>query len=325
MQLSLKTSSWAFALGLVVLCPRPAAASSRTVRLSYVRDSGAEQCPDERWIRQAVTARLGFDPFKDDADVRVEARVSRASKGLAGSISVTDTSGKSLGRRDLTSVTGDCLELASAMELAIAISVDPQYLSQPAPLPPPAPAPLAPVVPAPVAVQVPAAAVVTSAAPDFHAGVGFFASGGISPFPVPGLVLHASLRWSRFILGLEGRADLGSSVSLGGGKIGSSVLLGSIVPCVRLGPAAVCALASFGALQVTADLVVPTHRESSPLILAGTRALVDIRLSQMFSLQPFAEVQAVLTRTTVRWGDQPVWTTFPVTGAAGLALDIHFF
>src|SRR5689334_10126408 len=103
-------------------------AGARQVALSYVREAGVDECPDERWIRQAVTSRLGFDPFADDAEVRVEAKISSDARGLVGTLGLTDRSGARLGKRELRSDARDCLELSSAMELAISIAVDPQYL-----------------------------------------------------------------------------------------------------------------------------------------------------------------------------------------------------
>jgi hypothetical protein len=305
-----------------------AAAAPRPVTLSYLRDPGAEACPDERWIRQAVSARLGADPFVEAGEVRIEARISKAARGLIGTIAVTDNAGARLGRRELASATGDCLELASAMELAMAIAVDPQYLTRPPPAEPapvvaPAPVPPPPAsVPAPVP-QPPPVVPSSSVGLQLHAGaLGAF---GLSPNVVPAAVLGASLRWSRLSVGIEARADLASTVSFGPGRVTSSVLLGSIVPCALIGRFAVCGLISAGAIQFTGEIVPPTRRESSPLVLAGLRGRAELPLTATLSLQPFVDVQAVLIRTTVVSGDQPVWVTSPVAASAGLALGVQIF
>lgn len=303
-----------------------AAADTRTVTLSYARAPGLERCPDERWIRQAVSARLGFDPFRDDAELRVEAKIDSAAQGLVGTLSVTDRSGKRLGRRELSSPAGDCLELASAMELAIAIAVDPLYLSRPPPEPPP------PDVPA-VKEEQPAPEPLKSPPPEtpppppsshlsLEAGAGLLASAGISPYPTAGLSLRGRLRWTHLSVGLDARADLQSSVAFGDGRVKSSALLGSVVPCAHLGRFAGCAVASFGALQVTGELTPPAHRESSPLVLFGVRGELEVPLASRLALKPFAEVQVVVTRTTVVSGEAPVWVTAPVAGSVGVAIDL---
>jgi hypothetical protein len=65
-----------------------AAAPGRTARLTYSRGAGAADCPDVEVIRAGVAARLGYEPFDDRGE-------------------------------------SDCLELASATELALSIAIDP--------------------------------------------------------------------------------------------------------------------------------------------------------------------------------------------------------
>ncbi|MHB8877705.1 MAG: hypothetical protein ACYC8T_28780, partial [Myxococcaceae bacterium] len=281
------------------------------------------RCPDERWVRQAVAARLGFDPFQAEADIQVEVRISQPGKGLAASIQVTRRDGQRLGHRDFTSVAGDCPELASAVELAIAIAVDPQYLARPAQAA--APQPPLPSPPAPPPQPPPAAPAPVENGPDFHASAGLVGSLGLSPSMTPGAVLAATLTWTRFSLGLEARADLASTASFGTGRVTSSVLLGAVAPCVLLGRFGLCALVSAGAIQITGQFGGPPRRESSPLVLAGVRGTAEFPISRTISLAPFADAQAVVTRTTVLSDLLPVWVTSPVTGTLGLSVDVRFF
>src|SRR5512142_587531 len=102
-----------------------------TANLSYLRAPGAEDCPDERWIRQAVSARLGTDPFVDRGDLSIAAEVRRSGAQAKGTVTVTGKQGEPLGSRELVSAHGDCFEVASAMELAISIALDPTYLIRP--------------------------------------------------------------------------------------------------------------------------------------------------------------------------------------------------
>src|SRR6185369_12023362 len=121
----------------------PAWAKTKT-RLVYERAPDASVCPDEATLRSAVTTRLGYDPFADDASAVVRARVGRTKTGLEGSVEYLDEAHGSQGPRKLSSTGGDCTELSSAIALTITILLDPRAFSgavgdasAPAPPPPP--------------------------------------------------------------------------------------------------------------------------------------------------------------------------------------------
>jgi hypothetical protein len=284
-----------------------AAAAPRPTALSWIRETGAESCPDPEQVRRAVASRLGSEPFDDQADTRITAHLSPGERGLVGTLEVTGRDGTPLGRRELSSPTGDCAELSAAMELAIAIAIDPQYLRR-------RPETAAPAV------------AIAAPGPHFVGAVGALLAAGLSPSVIaPGAAVHLSLEWPRFSLGIDGRADFAPSVEFAGGRVSTSVLLGSASPCVRLWRVDACAVISVGALQVTSDLGGPQRRQSGPLVLAGGRAQLPIELTESLSLRPFFDVQAVLTRTSFLSGSTAVWVTPPVVGALGLALGVRFF
>ena len=94
-------------------------------------------CPDESEIRRAVAARLGYDPFSPDAAHSISAVIAvQDHHQLKGQVELRDRTGRVTGTRSLAS-TRDCRELASAMELAISIAVDPKVLMAPRPVAPP--------------------------------------------------------------------------------------------------------------------------------------------------------------------------------------------
>jgi hypothetical protein len=306
-------------LGMILVAPH-ARAEPRLISLQYIREKGAENCPDERWIRQAVSARLGFDPFRADASTRIDARMSPAPKGMNGSLVVVDAAGKRLGRRELVSEHGDCLELASALELAITIAVDPQYLvAKPrAPLQPPPPAPeLLPASEPPPAPSRPWVQ-------ELEGGPSAFATAGLAPNATAGVAIGTRIRWTRWSLGVEGRVDFLSGTPFGLGRVDSMVMVGSVLPCVHVSPLGLCGIFSAGALQVTGDFSSVPFRQSSPIVLAGGRAELQLRLAPRAALKPFVEVQAAVTRTTVYSGQDVVWVTSPLTGAGGFALWFSF-
>lgn len=59
----------------------------------------------------AVSARLGLDPFRDDAEHRLVATIQKSGGEFRGAVAVFDKAGTRLGSRDFSST--DCLELSS--------------------------------------------------------------------------------------------------------------------------------------------------------------------------------------------------------------------
>ncbi|MGQ0506916.1 MAG: hypothetical protein ACT4TC_16520 [Myxococcaceae bacterium] len=204
-------------------------AGTSSVRLSYERGAGAEGCPDEQHLKDAVAARLGYDPFAEWGDRTVQAKVeSKNGVERVGTVHMLASDGKVLGSLKRSSKATDCSELAAAMELAITIAIDPLVLSRPEPPPPPPPPPAKPEVEArpppppnlgevrtveaeapppvptrriPTEISVLAGPIVFTGAP--RIGVG--------------LNLGLELKWEQFSLGLEGRADLPAGTDVGRG------------------------------------------------------------------------------------------------------------
>src|SRR5579862_6532539 len=59
-----------------------AAGEQPRVHLLFVRERGAERCPDEAGVRAAVAARLGYDPFADAAPSTVSVIFGPSGHGL---------------------------------------------------------------------------------------------------------------------------------------------------------------------------------------------------------------------------------------------------
>lgn len=126
-----------------------AADATAEAQLVYVRE-GADTCPDEEGLRDAVAARLGYDPFvrvgpagpvvprgagapgsappanRGPARV-IHATMRRGRRGaplLRAEVEVKQ-GGRVTGTRVLTSNESDCRELASTVAFAISIAIDP--------------------------------------------------------------------------------------------------------------------------------------------------------------------------------------------------------
>lgn len=251
-------------------------------------------CSDERTIRDAITVRLGRDPFRDGTPgPRFLASITKQSSGWQSSLSVD---GGTPRKRSST----DCRELAQSLALAIALVLEP--VSPPKPVvvvePEPEPAP-EPVI--------------------FNASAAVFGSGGLSPTLTAGLGLAAGLRADHFVLEVEARFDVPSATALGQVTFRSFPLLLSVAPGMAAGRFRLSAPISVGGLFVTG-----ASSGNSLLVLGGLHAAVVIELSNHWYFEPFLRAQASFIRVTVLSGSAPVWTTWPVTALVGIAMRHEF-
>lgn len=319
-----------------------AAAPVRTARLTYSRGAGASDCPDADVIRAEVAARLGYEPFDDQAELAVLATVSRVGRTLEARIEITDATGRTSAERKLSSRQSDCTELASAMALAIGIAIDPLGSSRPKSDPPaPPPSPPAPPAPAP---PPPAVIVVREQAPPpvqskvevpatvpttFQVRLGGLGAIGSAPAAVVGGMVQASARRGSFSVALEGRGDLPSSTELYAGPVRlgemqASLLIGSLVPCAHRGVLEGCALLSGGAIRASGRDLPDSRQVSAPFLAVGARVGVDVPLGGVLSAGIHADVLAPITETILRVSSVAVWTSPPISAALGLTIGARF-
>ena len=301
---------------LLVLLANAATAAQRRVDFNWV---GPPECPDEQQARQEIAARLGYEPFDAESDVLVRARITKETPALKGTIELSKRDGTPQGRRELSSATGDCAELSAAMELAIAIAIDPQSLRRTSTPVVVVPEKVVPALPTPSPPAPP------PLGPRFVVGAGVLGAAGTAPAIAPGAVLRVGAEWERFSLALEGRADLSTTLRDARGSVSASVLLAAVVPCLRVWHIDGCAVISAGALQVSSAFGGLTLRQSTPLLLVGVRVQAVLELSELISVRPFVDAQAVLTRTSLLSGSEVVWVTPPIAGALGAALVVRIY
>lgn len=120
-----------------------------TIAIEYVAPAN---CPDEISVRAGVIARLGRDPFFGDSDRKAFIDVKQTAAGYVAAIELREGRGAS---RRAIGPTSKCEDAVGALELALAVIVDPSYGSQPAPQPPPQPPPQTYLRPAPYPVARP--------------------------------------------------------------------------------------------------------------------------------------------------------------------------
>ena len=309
------------------------AQAPRQVRLEYARQDGAGACPDVATIQAGVAARLGYEPFDDRADDLVRAIIQPSGHGLEARIALIDAKGSPKAERRLVSRQRDCAELASSVELAISIAIDPFRLG-PAPAGLPARVPEAPnQAEQGASPSAPQASVVSSGEPvaasrprSLSSQVGVEVVGGLGAAPSPTLGVAASvgMRGGDLSLGLEGRADLPASTSLRVGEASTALLVASLVPCVHVGRVATCALVTAGALRAAGHGLVDSRTVTLPYAALGARVALEIPVTARWSLALHGDVTAPITTSKVEVDGTTVWTSPILSVALGLGVAATF-
>lgn len=290
----------------IVLTAAPSA------RLEYSVAPGIDGCPDERWVHASVGARLGRDPFVDDAPTRVVVNISRgAPPALVALVEVTRPDGR-VGKRTLDSPTGDCLELASAVELAVSLALDPASKRAPvveAPPPPPVKEVVVQPPPPPVSPPPP------SVTPFGRAGL--LMTAGALPGFSGGVLVGGGVLLRHFSIALEGRAHLPTRVLTSDSTTTTFLALASLVPCLELGRVSGCLVGSVGPFQFDDG----SQRQTSVMAQGGARVQVGFEPLQQLRLVPWLEGGVVVTRTTLLRNGVPLWVTWPVAVSGGLFVE----
>lgn len=266
-------------------------------------------------------ARLGFDPFADDAGETVDVQVRREGAALSARVVRSGPEGEK-GRRELSSPTTDCSELFRAVELAVAIAIDPRagIVRPPAPVEPRAPEPAPAVVPPP-----PPPPVVAPEKPtpiQFQIGLGPSGSLGTGPTPTFGFSLIAGFRRGLLEIDLGGRVELPAGLQLQVGRLTTQVVVGNLSGCLAASAVRACVLGELGGLRVTSEGLTPPATQTAVMASLGVRLGLHFGVLQYLALRPFLDVAAALARTSVVADGRVVWATSPVMGTVGLVVLI---
>jgi hypothetical protein len=297
----------------------PLEAAPKRVRFTYERGQGAEHCPDELSLKNAVSARLGYDPFDGTAPRVVAATIVRRGAALLGRVEVHGEDGKPSGSRQISSHENDCTELSSALSLAISIAIDPLSLAPPPPRPapaPPVPVPRRAPRPAPPCPPAPAPRVVATADSPvrFRASAGAHAAFGVAPAPAAfGLDVDVGIRWRALSVDVGGRDR---------GTVATSLLFATLAPCGHVSFFSGCALGAFGVVR--GEHIEREQRDTVPFVALGARAAAEIPIYSVVGIRVFADVLAPLTRTAVIVLGDEVWRAPVVQGALGAAVQGDF-
>ncbi|HVT10238.1 MAG TPA: hypothetical protein VHO67_22415 [Polyangia bacterium] len=347
MRLRSGRASWrcvnAFLL-VVSLGEATAHAGESAVHLVYMRGAGAERCPSQAELQQGVIARLGRDPFWGGGARPVWLTISRSGAELVATIAVQAEDGGPAQVRAVTSRRHECAELAAAVELALAIAIDPdaalgvspaapsdspervERASRPARLPDPA----AGASESPT--RVTSTPGRTAAAGDasgygWFAGAALLVSSGSAPALSAGVALDVGARRRDWSLMLEGRADYPSEAPMrnGAGAVAASPVLAAVVPCRHLRWFAGCLVAAAGMLFGSARGVPDAHVDVTPYLASGVRLATEFALGTRFALGARVDLLATLTPTHLRVDGMDVWRTPAASATLGISAIERFW
>ena len=331
-------------LAACLLGSATANAGTRAVHLVYIRGAGAEHCPSQAELQEGIIARLGRDPFWGRGARQVWITISRSGTELVATIAAQAEDGGAAQVRAVTSRRAECVELASAVELALAIAIDPlAAVGRPSeageaaePFEPPS-APPSSVAPASEALGTPNAAALVAvqrtappkerSAGDRHwfVGAGLLLSEGAGPGTSVGLALDLGARRRDWSLTLEGRVDYPTEVVVGGGAVGAAPILAALVPCYHVRWLAACAVAAAGILRGSARDLPDAHVDATPYFAAGARLAAELPVSARFALGAHLDVLATLTPTQLQVDQTEVWRTAVASLTLGLSAIERFW
>lgn len=329
----------------VALAVAAASASPRDVsaapsaRLVYLRNPGAESCPDEGAVRSAVAARLGYDPFFPYAPTTLFAEIERTSSGYVAQIKLVDGASTVLGSRELRQAGERCADIIDTMALSISIAIDPDSLTRPPGTPPtgavePAPAPAEPEReapppppsdrpkgPPPERPSRPAPAVGHTVAIDL--GVAPAVSLGAAPAVSVGASAFVRARRRALSLAVEGRYDLPASRSVEGATVETSLATGALVPCLHFGIASACALAALGSIRASSRGVLRPRTSSAIHAAVGPRVTLDLPLTERLSLRAHVDALFPLTVHSLELDGASIYTLPRASASLGVGVVVR--
>ena len=314
---------------IVVLLARGARAEEAP-RLAYVVDDRTQGCPDENAFREAVTARLGRDPFDAGAARTLVVRADLEGGTIEVSATLVATDDSSVGLRSFVAPADRCAEAMDAVALAVSLAVQPGLGMEPE-APPPAsrPTPTAvekaieiAKVSEPTAEMQPQGRERRDAQPpheersggersDFALGLVGHVAIGIGPGVGGGGAMFVQHRDGALSVGAEFRVDgLSSGLALpGGGSVSTSLVAGTFVPCGNFDMFAVCGVALVGEMRASSKDVTHPASDREHYAAAGGRFVANWPLSQRFYAVGRLDLLATLVPVDIELGGENVWSS----------------
>jgi hypothetical protein len=310
------------------------ASAAPTARLVYLRGPGAESCPGEGELRDAVAARLGYDPFATFSLDTLFAEIDKDGTGFVARVKLVAHDSSVRGARSIRG-TGECSDLVASLALTISIAIDPLAFTRngrPEGLPPeerpvqpiPDDPDARPVIPDPPP-EPPSATPEPAPRVRVALGAGALGSTGAAPAPAFGFLVFGRMRYRDASLVLEGRADLASSAdAVGPGRVSSSLLALTLLPCGHAGWFFGCARGSIGSISAEGLDIAAPGASSALWGAFGARLGLEIPLSEIFALRIHVDGDIVATRYRLRFGEREAFRYPAVAGDLGVGLVANF-
>ena len=311
--------------------PPPARVSApppRNVRLDYLRGPGAERCPGEQAFRDAIGAAVARDFFAPTPPPleRLVVKLGRRGRGYEGTAELHDAAGAVTWRIVFPGLphppAGLCSSLLPALAFDIAVEVD-------SPARPPAPPAVAPpppplVVEEPPIVKPPQAPLEAPPGP-FRIGASPWVEFETAPRAAFGLSLSLGLRVAWFSVDLEGRWDPPAASILDDYEVGTSRVVGALVPCGPVKYFAGCLLAEVGPSWGTVTGAGINGDPASAIYVAtGARLSAEVEIAPHLALRPAVDLRFALQRPAVHVAGVPWWEAPAVGVGIGVGLLASF-
>jgi hypothetical protein len=333
----------------------PPPVRARGIHLEVARTRGALNCPDQATLSKGIVALLGYDPFGVPVERVIVASLAGNRDGYSATVSLQASDGRPLGRQELSYEIASCDELASAIELAIALAIDPLALAPQSAKPSvsaqggPGAGDGGPDAKALAGVAVPGGTpgpVATHSQPrpeeppvedrsaasaemqpeatrfDCRLSVAAAAAFGAAPTTVPALAVGVELHLSRASIGLEVRGDFAGHEAVPGGSISTSLLVAELVPCYHFGVLGACGLIGAGTQRSTGVGLEPSHSSSDPYLALGARVCVDLAITSWLWVRPEVDLWFPTTSITLTVADHQEWTSSAFSPVVGIALVV---
>jgi hypothetical protein len=147
---------------------------------------------------------------------------------------------------------------------------------------------------------------------------------GNLPSTAAGFAIAGGVAWRAFSVGLEGAADLASSLDVRGGSVSGSLASASVVPCGRLSIVHACGLATLGRFEGSASALPSAHSQSALYAAVGARAGVEWPLGSGVALFADADALGNLARATLLVGTADAWRASALSGALSAGVATYF-
>jgi hypothetical protein len=318
-----------FVCGLV-LCTKDAFAEPHAVRLQYVRGQGAESCPDEAFVRDAIGRSMRYDPFTAKATERLIVTMYGDGAHVQGKAELRNAAGASQWTE--TAEPHECEVVIRSLSMAIGLRLDPWFAAANATSRPDAAAPSAGT---PISAATPkrqagdrADRRAGTSDPDARsvrigAGLGGAAALGGAPSGIAGILNASFVVRGRYWSGtLEAQGQPPAGTESQGARLVSARVGGALIPCGHFSVLYACGVVQLGAWFGKIDAVVPDSR-TVLYAAAGARFGVEVDATSWLKFAVFGDVLGALRRPLLLLDDGRQWehaAVHGVTGAQTIAL-----